>query len=274
MFDARDRTGTGNVIVLNASAAHMFFPNQSAVGQSIVAGRFPSKAQCDTARSGISRCTRAQTPATVIGVVRDVARGHLETASLPQVYELFDQAVPTFPSLLIVRGRTDATALTGAVKGAVHELDPQQPINSFRFLGTELEMATAPRRFSAALILVFAALAISLAAIGLYGLITYQVVQQTREFGIRLALGARGPQLLARVVRDAMLLALIGIACGAALSFALARLLRGFLFGVGIHDPVTFVAAPVVLALVAACASYLPARRAADVDPAIALRSE
>jgi putative ABC transport system permease protein len=175
---------------------------------------------------------------------------------------------------LVVRSETDAAALAGAVKGRVWQVDGLIPVTRARTMVEVMGASVEARRFDMVLFGVFAAVAMSLAAVGIYGVMSYTVAQRTREIGVRIALGARSRDVIRMVVGRGMLLTSIGAAAGLALSLALTRLMSGMLFGVGANDPLTFASVSLLLAGVALLACYIPARRAARVDPMIALRCE
>jgi ABC-type antimicrobial peptide transport system permease subunit len=173
-----------------------------------------------------------------------------------------------------IRGASDPSAMAGAVTRQIRELDPDLPIYKLRTMDERISDSLAERRFSMLLLTVFAALALGLAAIGIYGVMAYLVAQGTRELGIRLALGASPANLRALVVRQGMAVAIVGVALGLAGAFALTRFMRALLFGVRETDPLTFAAIGTMLALIALVASYVPARRASRVDPIVSLRTE
>jgi putative ABC transport system permease protein len=175
---------------------------------------------------------------------------------------------------LVVRSETDAVALAGAVKGRVWQVDGLIPVTRARTMVEVMGESVEARRFNMLLLGVFAAVAMLLAAVGIYGVMSYTVTQRTREIGVRIALGARSRDVIRMVVGRGMLLTSIGAAAGLALSFALTRLMSGMLFGVGAKDPLTFAIVSLLLAGVALLACYIPARRAAKVDPMVALRTE
>ena len=169
---------------------------------------------------------------------------------------------------------TDTPALTAAITSAVQTLDAQLPVYEVDTLQERLQRALAQRRFAMVLLSVFAALALALAVIGIYGVLTYWVTQRTHELGIRVALGAGPRAILRLVLQQALGLVLSGIVIGLAGAFALTRVLASMLFGVSATDGLTYVGLALLLAAIALLASYVPARRAARVDPLIALRSE
>jgi putative ABC transport system permease protein len=161
-----------------------------------------------------------------------------------------------------------------AIKARIAELDPSQPVTKVRTLEQVIERSSGPQRLLAELLSAFAAAALLLAALGIYGVVSYAVSRREREIGVRMALGAQRRDVLQMIVREGMKLSLLGVLCGVTAALALARLLAGFLYGISATDPLTYALVAVALSLVAALASLLPARRATRVDPAIALRAE
>jgi ABC-type antimicrobial peptide transport system permease subunit len=175
---------------------------------------------------------------------------------------------------VVLRSNVAPAALTSAIKKEISELDPDLPIYNVRTMDGRVQESLARRRFSMMMLGLFAALALALATIGIYGVMAYMVNQGTREIGIRLALGATQKNILQLILRQGMILALTGVAIGLAGAFALTRLMRSLLFGVRSTDPLTFVAIAALLTLIALLASYVPARRAARIDPMVSLRCE
>ena len=175
---------------------------------------------------------------------------------------------------LAVRATGDPYELVPAIQRAVWSIDPDQPITNVRTLDEVLSLAAAQRRFNITLLLAFAGLALLLALVGVYGVIAYAAAERTREIGIRVALGATRGDVIALVVKSGLTWALAGVAAGLAGAYAAGRLMAGLLFGVAASDPATFVAIAAVMVGVALSASYVPARRAALVDPISALRTE
>jgi putative ABC transport system permease protein len=175
---------------------------------------------------------------------------------------------------LVLHTESAPLSLLGAARAEVRALDRTVPVSEVKTLEQQLDGSVAIRRLSMTLLLVFALLALVLAAVGIYGVMSYSVSQRTHEIGIRMALGAQPADVLKLVVRQGMVLTLIGVAVGLAASFALTRFLSSLLFGVSATDPVTFAGVALLLAAVALAASYLPARRATKVDPMVALRYE
>jgi len=210
---------------------------------------------------------------TVIGVVGRIKQYTLDSDSriafyLPQTQHL------TRAMNVVVRSGIDPAALASAVKQQIHELDSDLPLYNVRTMSQRVDESLARRRFSMLLLALFACLAFVLAIIGVYGVMAYLVSQGTREIGIRIALGATPGGILGLVLRKGMILALSGVAIGLSGTFALTRLMRGLLFGVGATDPFTFGVISLSLTLVAFLASYIPAQRASRIDPVVSLRYE
>ncbi|HEU4618324.1 MAG TPA: FtsX-like permease family protein, partial [Gammaproteobacteria bacterium] len=213
---------------------------------------------------------------TVVGVVGTVRQMGLDEAPYPAIYvPMMQLRADSFmwPRYLVVRTEGDPLALATAVRRAVWNVDPDQPVN-IRTMSDVVDDQLANRSTQLTLLAGFAALALLLAAIGLYGVLSYSVARRTSEIGLRMALGAERASVVGSIVGNALLMAVFGLVLGLAASFALSRLLASFLFGVTPTDPATFAAAAAALVLVALLASYVPARRAAEVDPATALRTE
>jgi predicted permease len=207
----------------------------------------------------------------IIGVVSDVR--HSSLADPPSATMYF----PTRNSgrmNLAIRTQGDPLSLVGAVRKQVHALDPDQPISAVRLMSDWVHSSAAASRYRTVLLSLFAALALVLAAIGIYGVMSYSVAQRTHEIGVRMALGARSFDVVKLVVRQGMILVLIGVVLGLASAFALTRVMSSLLFQVTTTDPITFAAVAALLTLVAFIACYVPARRATKVDPLVALRYE
>ncbi|MGH7867549.1 MAG: FtsX-like permease family protein, partial [Candidatus Dormibacteraceae bacterium] len=175
---------------------------------------------------------------------------------------------------LVIRSATTPLSQISAVRGAIHKLDPQLPVYRPRTLDGIVSESSGQQRFVALLLGLFAALALTLASVGIYGVIAYSVAQRTHEFGIRMALGAQRGDVVKMVLREGMALAVAGAGVGVVAALGLTRFLQGLLYGVTPTDPGTFVAVPLVLISVALLACYIPARRAMKVDPLVALRYE
>ncbi len=254
-FDERDTPESVRAFVINQELARKLYPGENPVGKRMVydwGGDFEGE---------------------IVGVVEDVHETSLTDVPAPAFYRPFAQ-FPDGNLNVVVRTTGDPMALAGAARAKVKELDPNLPVASVRSMESVVAEATARSRLSSYLLAGFAGVALLLAAIGLYGVISYGVAQRRGEIGVRVALGADRGSILGLIVRQGMLLTAVGLALGLAGAFALTRVLRSLLFGVGAADPVTFVAVPLVLAAAALLASYLPANRAARTDPAVALRAQ
>jgi putative ABC transport system permease protein len=173
-----------------------------------------------------------------------------------------------------VRTAGDPQQVAAAVRQAVWSVDKDQPVSNVRTMEQVVSTAVSRERFQTLLLALFATLALLLACVGLYGVISYAVVQRTHEIGVRIALGAKPADVLRLVIKQGMALTMIGLVFGVAIAFAVTRVMSEMLFGVTATDPLTFVGVPVVLGLIAFLACYVPARRATKVDPLVALRYE
>jgi putative ABC transport system permease protein len=257
-FDATDRVGAPDVVVINQAAAQRFWKGRDPVGARITFG--------DPSDPG----TRW---ATVVGVVGDVRHERLDEPAYPQIYIPFAQA-PVRSMVLAVRASGDPATLVPSVRRALAALDPDLPLADVSTLEDRKAVSLARPRVNATVLGGFALAALVLAAVGIYGVVAYGVVQRTRELGIRMALGAGGSTLLRMVIRQGMAPVLGGMVVGLVGALASGRLLRGLLFGVGSGDPATLVLVTCFLVAVALAAMYLPARRASRSDPMLALRVE
>jgi ABC-type antimicrobial peptide transport system permease subunit len=210
---------------------------------------------------------------TIVGVVSDVRRQSLDAVPKPAVYLPYQQFVLPYMSVVV---RTDAppAAVASAVKTAVRAIDPDLPVETVRSIEDIIETSTGQPRFRATILLVFAALALLLSAVGVYGLISFSVSQRTAEMGVRMALGASPGQVGALVMRQGVRLAASGVVLGLALAAAIGRVIAGLLFETSATDPRLYAALGTLLLTIAALACYVPARRAMRVDPMRALRSE
>jgi len=246
-----DTPQTAPVILINESARRMFFPKHDPIGQQI-------------AFWGTRR--------TIVGVVGNEKIHGLEKATPPAAYVPFNQA--PFGGTLLVRVAGDPIAVAPAIRQIFRDIDPALPVFGIEPLRETVAASMAERRFTMLLLGAFAALTLLLAALGVYGVLSYGVTQRTTEIGVRMALGARPGSVLRLVIGQGLMLVVGGVAVGIAGALVLTRLLSTLLFGIRPTDPLAFAAAPILLILTAIVASYLPARRASRVDPGVALRAQ
>ncbi len=257
LFTEQDTRTTPRVVVIDDHMAQQLWPGEDPLGKRIRTGGFD---------------VTADTPwMTVVGVVGRVKQDALDADSRMAYYRYQGQT-PSRAMNVVVRGSVDPAGLAGAVTQQLRALDPDMPIYKMRTMAERIDDSLAERRFSMLLLALFAVLALALAAIGVYGVMAYLVSQGTRELGIRLALGAAPRDLLTLVMRQAMIVAMVGTALGVSGAMVLTRFMRALLFGVRPSDPLTFVTIAATLTVVALAASYIPARRAARVDPVLSLR--
>jgi putative ABC transport system permease protein len=210
---------------------------------------------------------------TIVGVVNDVRQGAPDQPPLPEFY-LSYRLVAGQEMSLVVRTAGDPDALADRVVQAIRSVDPTQPVFGVKSMERLLANAEAERRFSLLLLSLFAAIALLLSSLGIYGVMAYSTSQRRHEIGIRMALGAATPDVLRLVLRQGMRLVVLGLAIGLFGAWALSRVLAGQLYGISARDPFTYAAVAVLLGTVAFAATWLPARRATRVDPMISLRSE
>ena len=255
-FSESDRDSSVNLVIVNDALVHTAFPGQDPIGKELT----------NYGPDGITL--------QIIGVVGNVRHVGLDAAPHAEIYQLLGQA--SWPSMFFaIRGASsNPTSLTSAAQKVVWDINQDVPLANVRTMQDLIANSVQRRRFSMLLLTIFAATAMLLAAIGLYGVMSYSVAQRTREIGVRMALGASRPDVLALVVKRGMVLVGSGIAAGVMLSLAMTRLIAGLLFGISATDPLTFAGVAALLGLVALVANYLPARRAASVDPMVALRYE
>ncbi len=258
-FTDTDRPETPGVVVLSESAARLLFPGADPIGHHMEIS------------SGFG-LGRGRAGGEIIGIVADVRDQALGVPPRPMTYLLHAQWPVS--GLAIVIQSANPTTLAPSVRAALRSLDPLLPFSSVRTMDRVASQSVAQPRFTMLLLATFAAVALALAAIGIFGVMSYIVEQRTREIGVRLALGAIGPTVVAETVRRALVPVSIGIVAGLAGALALARGMAGLLFEVGPADPATFAAVGMGLGAIAMVSAWLPARRASRVDPAIALRAE
>ncbi|HEX7832899.1 MAG TPA: FtsX-like permease family protein, partial [Thermoanaerobaculia bacterium] len=251
-FTRDDRNGAPPVVVINEALAKRYFPNENPVGRKINFWR---------------------TERTIAGVVKGERFGGPQQPAEPALYAPIAQ-LPMSEVTLIVRASRDPYAITSAVRGSLRSLDGDIALYDIATLDAALVRTVSTPRFQAVLIASFGAIALLLAAIGLYALIAYQVQQRTNEIGVRIALGATKNEIAGLILRRAAALALTGIAAGLIGAFLTGRFLKALLFEISTTDPAIYIAVPLLLIAVAIIASYVPARRAMRVDPAVALRYE
>ena len=266
VFTDEDRKGSQGVAVIDDNLARQYWPDENPIGKRIR--------------------TNSNGPwATIVGVV-----GHIRFTTLvgeesssvisqssskgTYYYCTYQDAEDAAHGFLIAKSNSPAASAETAIREAVRSVDPSQPLTDFSTMDARINESLGPQRFATNLLGVFAGLAILLAAVGLYGLISYAVAQRTNEFGIRMALGARRADVLQLVLKQGAKLAVVGAAAGIVVGIALMFAMRSVLYSVSAADPVSFVGAAVLLILIALLACYLPARRATKVDPMIALRYE
>jgi predicted permease len=240
-------------VVINETMARRFWPQGDALGKRI------------------NLCSLDPKPcwSTIIGIAGNVHQFGLDAEPTFDTY-----FVGGWTPYLVVRTASDPLAIAAAVRDVVHKVDPNLPVTHVVTMDGLLSDSVSPRRFSAVLIGIFAALALLLAAVGIYGVMSYTVSQRTQEIGVRMALGAQVDSVRGMILCQTLKLTLLGVGIGLAGSFVVARFLASLLFGVGTYDPVTFLGVALLLIVVALAASYIPARRAMRVDPIVALRYE
>ncbi|MBS0631482.1 MAG: ABC transporter permease [Verrucomicrobia bacterium] len=253
-FTARDRTDKPNVVIINESFAQRLFHGANPVGRSLITGI-------------------ASIPREIVGVVADYRGVSLSEPPTDQMYYPSLQLDGQFLTVVVQSPRPTAS-LRAELNQAVHSLDAGLPLGDIQPFTQQLADAIADRRLVMLMLGAFALLSLILAGMGIYSVIAYGVAQRTQEFGIRLALGAQPHEVVAMVVREGLKLALIGLGVGLLIAFFLTRLIQSLLFEVNATDPIVFILVAAFLAVIAALACYLPARRATKVDPMTALRAE
>ena len=257
-FTDADREGAEPVMLINQTMARQAFPGEDAIGRRIATGG----------------PTPNPTWVRIVGVVGDVHYSGLDAPDEPTMYTPYEQDSWWSSMFLVLRTDADFESTAAGVRGAVQALDAELPVEAVRNMDELLSRSVAEPRFRTALIGLFAGVAVLLAALGAYGLLSYAVRQRTREMGIRMALGAQRKDVLGLVMRDGMRLAMLGTLAGLGGALLLGRFLSGMLFGVGPADPVTYLSVLALILLVALVACFVPARRATRVQPTVALRYE
>jgi putative ABC transport system permease protein len=254
-FDERDQFGSPSVIMVNQAFVRTFLPGQNPLGQPF------------------SVCWNMPNPVEVVGVVADARQAGLDDAPHPTIYLSNDQ-VPMYFATIVARAKGDPRQIMSSVEGAIHRADPEQAVSDMRTMDDVRSDSVSRPRFQMLLLLMFAGLALGLATIGVYGVISYSVGQRTQEIGIRMALGAGQSDVIHLVMKEAILLAGLGLAIGLTGALALTRVLGSLLFETTPTDPITLLSVSLVVVVAAALATYVPARRAVKVDPMLALRYE
>jgi putative ABC transport system permease protein len=256
LFTDQESAEMRHVVVVNEAFAEKNFPGEDPLGKRVVINMKDDNQPCE-----------------IIGVVGDSKHMKLDAKTEPMSY--WPHPELTYSGMtLVLRVQGEPTAIANAARNVIRTLDPEQPIADVRTMENLIGTSVARARFNTLLLTIFAVVALLLASLGIYGVVAYSVAQRTREIGVRMALGARRMDVLRLVVRRGMTLALGGVALGVPASFALTRLMETLLFNVSATDPLTFAGIPLLLIFVALLACLIPARRAAKVDPMVALRYE
>jgi predicted permease len=269
LLNERDTSNSARVVIINQAMAKKYWPKEDAIGQVITIGK------------GLGPQFDDQ-PRQVIGIVGDVRETGLADQDVGVMYipagqvpeGLTQLANSVLPLSWCIRSAMDPMSLRTAIERQIQAVDGQMPVSKVRTMDQVIAEGVSRQHFNMLLLSIFAAIALILAAIGIYGLMSYSVEQQTQELGIRIALGAGKEQVLKLIVRQGMMPVGIGVAAGLAIAFGVTRLLSSLLYGVKPSDPLTFGGVAVVLTSVALSAIYIPARRAMKVDPLVALRNE
>ena len=258
-FTDHDQAGSLPVVIVNQATVRKYFPNQNPIGLRV-------RWAADETGQWM----------TIVGVVGDVKHFGLGLPEEPALYTPYAQLPYAWKrwTRLVVKSSESPAALTQLVKNQVWKLDKQLPVTEVQSMNEIMATSLARQRFNMIILGVFAGVALLLAAVGIYGVVSYSVAQRSHEIGIRMALGAESGHVLKMVVKEGLFLAIIGVVIGVVAAFGLTRFMASLLFGVGVTDMSTFIGVVLTLTGVAVFASYIPARRAAKVDPMIALRYE
>jgi putative ABC transport system permease protein len=260
-IEDRDREQAPPVVVINSTFARTHFPNQSPLGQHIQLGELP-----DPTVPWMQ----------IVGIVADVKQS-LASESAEEMYVPYRQAdsvLPVFALSLVVRTAGDPLAQANSIRALVHGIDANQPITGIETMEGNVSQSIAEPRFRTVLLAIFAGIALALAAVGIFGVMSYSVAQRTRELGLRIALGSSRSRVLQLVLAHGLRLTVVGVVIGLAATFLLTRYVSSMLFNVPPYDPLTLLGVVAVLFVISLCACYLPARRATLVDANVALREE
>jgi putative ABC transport system permease protein len=256
VFSERDTADAARVMIINETMANRFWPGENPIGRRVTMKDWGPPLTGE-----------------IVGIVADVKENGLAAATYSEIYWPYPQFPSSFNSL-VVKTNSAPMSVVAAVKNQIWSVDPQQPIAAIATMDDVIATSVADRRFNLLLFGSFAAAALLLASVGVYGVISYSVSQRTQEIGVRMALGARAADVLRLFLGQGLRLAAFGVAIGLASAFALTRVMKGLLFGVTATDPFTFTLIPIALIGLALLACWIPARRASKVDPMVALRHE
>jgi putative ABC transport system permease protein len=251
-FTAADDAKSPKVVVVNETFARRFWPNENPLGKHVIVGRWADSAE-------------------VIGVAADVKNKGLAQDTQAQLYLAFPQ-LPWGNMNLLVRTTVPPLTMASAVRAQISAVDPDQPVTGIQTVEELMDTSRAQPRFTMSLLSIFSAAALALAVIGIYGVLAYTVAERRLELGIRMALGAERGDIVRLVLRQGMVLVITGIAIGLIAALALSRLMSSLLYKTGARDLETFALAPLTFLAIALLASYLPARRAVEVNPVETLR--
>src|SRR5262249_19087181 len=256
LFTDQEAAEMRHVVVINEEFAHKNFPGEDPLGKRVVIDMKDDNRPCE-----------------IIGIVGDSKHMNLDAKVQPMSYWPYPEL--TYNGMtFVIRTQGEPTVVAGAARDVIRQIDPEQPVADVRTMESLIGTSVARARFNTLLLTIFGVVALLLAGVGIYGVMAYSVAQRTHEIGVRMALGAGAADVLRLVIRRGLMLALGGVAIGLAGSFALTRLMKTLLFNVSETDPLTFAGVPLLLAFVALLACLIPARRAAKVDPMVALRYE
>jgi putative ABC transport system permease protein len=251
-FSEADNAQAPKVAVVNESFARQYWPNQNPIGKHVVVGRWP-------------------TPAEVIGLAADIKNKGLDQPTQPQLYLAFPQ-LPWGDMNLLLRSSVTPASVISAVRAQIASIDADQPVTNIQTVEELMDNSRSQPRFTMLLLAIFSATALVLAIVGIYGVLSYSVTQRRQEFGIRIALGAERRDIFRLVIRQGIILSILGIGTGLLVSTLLTRVMASLLYEVSALDFASFFLTPLAFLGVALLASYLPARRATKVNPVEALR--